>query len=146
MNKKELNFILQEGEGFKIEFKVSCDKSLAKEIVAFTNASGGRIFLGIDDTEDVKGVNVTNKLKSQIQDIARKCDPSIKVSFETVEYDSKSVLAVIVLEGDNKPYQCSTGFYLRQGSNSQKLSRDEIIDFSIGEGKIRKFPNILKRQ
>ena len=49
MNKKELKFILQQGEGQHIEFKESFDKSLAKEIVAFANAMGGRIFLGVDD-------------------------------------------------------------------------------------------------
>ena len=43
MNKKELEFILQKGEGQYIEFKESCDKSLAKEIVAFANAMGERI-------------------------------------------------------------------------------------------------------
>ena len=39
--------------------------------------------------------------------------------------------------GIDKPYKCSSGFYLRQGANSQKMTRDEILDFAIGEGKIR---------
>jgi len=43
--KKELELILQEGEGLKIEFKESFDKSISKEIVAFANSEGGRIFL-----------------------------------------------------------------------------------------------------
>ena len=47
MNKKEFNFILQEGEGQFIEFKENLNKSFAKEIVAFANASGGKIFLGV---------------------------------------------------------------------------------------------------
>lgn len=45
MYKKELELILQEGEGLKIEFKESFDKSISKEIVAFANSEGGRIFL-----------------------------------------------------------------------------------------------------
>ena len=45
MNKKELKFILQEGEGQFIEFKEFFDaKNLSKEIVSFANASGGKIF------------------------------------------------------------------------------------------------------
>jgi predicted HTH transcriptional regulator len=35
MNKKELNQILQKGEGQFVEFKENFDKDLAKEIVAF---------------------------------------------------------------------------------------------------------------
>ena len=74
MDKKELEFILQEGEGLKIEFKESFDKSLAKEIVAFANGEGGRIFLGVDDKSIMRGIKITNKLKSQIQDLANHCD------------------------------------------------------------------------
>ena len=57
MNKSELNFILQEGEGQFVEFKEQFDKNLAKEMAAFSNASGGRIFLGIDDKGNIKGID-----------------------------------------------------------------------------------------
>ena len=56
MDQNQLNFILQEGEGFKIEFKESLN-NIDKEIVAFANAQGGRIFLGVGDDDKVKGLN-----------------------------------------------------------------------------------------
>jgi len=134
MNEKELKMILAEGEGLKVEFKERFDsKNLAKEIVAFANTEGGRIFLGVSDEGEIKGTEITNRLKSQIQDIARNCEPSIKISFEEVG----KVLVIAVFEGENKPYQCSLGFYLREGPNSQKLSRDEILNFVTGVGKIK---------
>jgi ATP-dependent DNA helicase RecG len=50
MEEKELKFILQEGEGYKIEFKESFDpKNLSKEFVAFANSEGGKIILGVKD-------------------------------------------------------------------------------------------------
>ena len=134
MNGKKLDFILQEGEGQYIEFKESFDnKNFAKEIVAFANASGGKIFLGVDDKCKIKRIKITNKLRSQIQDLAKNCDPSIFVSFE----ESSGVLIIEIKEGNNKPYSCSSGFFMRIGPNSQKLKRDEIIELSIGEGKIK---------
>ena len=39
MNKQELNFILQEGEGFKIEFKENIN-GIDKDMTAFANAGG----------------------------------------------------------------------------------------------------------
>ncbi|MBT3417074.1 HEPN domain-containing protein, partial [Candidatus Woesearchaeota archaeon] len=48
MEKKILNFILQEGEGQYIEFKERLGLDFSKEIVAFANSSGGKIFLGVD--------------------------------------------------------------------------------------------------
>ena len=132
MNKKELQLVLEEGEGYRIEFKESLS-DIERELVAFANSSGGRIFLGITDTKEIKGAYITNKLKSQIQDIANNCQPAVRVSFE--EY--KNILVVNIKEGEDKPYKCSSGFYTRVGPNSQKLSRNEIIEFFKSEGKIR---------
>ena len=132
MNKQELQFILQRGEELKLEFKEGLN-GIDKEIVAFANTQGGRIFLGIGDNNKIKGIKITNKLKSQIQDIVRNCDPLIDI--KTKEFEN--ILIIEIKEGKDKPYKCSSGFYLRQGANSQKMSRDEILDFAIGEGKIR---------
>ncbi len=132
MDRKELGMILKEGEGYKIEFKESLN-NLDKELVAFANSSGGRIFLGVTDESEIKGIEITNELKSRIQDIANNCRPKIKISIEGFE----NILIINVREGDDKPYECSYGFYKRIGSNSQKMTRDEIIDFFKSEGKIR---------
>ena len=132
MDKKELDITLKEGEGYKIEFKEGLS-SLGKELVAFANSSGGRIFLGITDNCKVKGIQITNKLKSRIQDMANNCKPEVKISIE----DFNHILIINVHEGKDKPYECSSGFYKRIGPNSQKMTRDELVDFFKSEGKIR---------
>lgn len=134
MNEQEFNFIIEEGEGTFIEFKESFDaKSLAREIIAFSNTQGGRIFLGITDAGIIKGIKTTNQLKAQVQDVAHNCDPSLKVHLEKY----KDVLIINVFEGKDKPYVCSYGFFIRVGAQSQKLTRDEIFEFAISEGKIK---------
>jgi len=125
--------ILEFGEGQYIEFKESVDKNLQKEIVAFDNASGGKIYIGINDIGEIKGIDTTNKLKSQIQDTRYNCDPPILVNLKPMG----KILAVEVMEGTNKPYSCSSGFYMRMGANSQKMRRDEILALAIKTGKIR---------
>jgi ATP-dependent DNA helicase RecG len=55
MNRKELEIIIKEGEGYKIEFKEGIS-GLEKEIVAFANASGGKVFLGVADDGTIKGI------------------------------------------------------------------------------------------
>jgi len=132
MNKKELNFILQEGEGLKLEFKESLS-NLDKELVAFANSEGGRIFLGVSDNGEVKGLNITNKLKSQVQDIANNCDPSIKIRLEKFE----NILIINIEKGKDRLYRCKEGFFIRVGPNSQKLKRDEIVDLIHDSGKVR---------
>ena len=140
MRKNEFDFILQEGESYLIEFKENVDKSLSKEITAFANASGGRIFIGVNDDNIPTGISITNKIKSQVQNFAQNTQPSADIKLAVY----KNILVVEVAEGNNKPYQCSEGFFLRMGANSQKMQRDQIIEFLQYEGKI-KFDELLHK-
>ena len=132
MKKEDIELILEEGEGYLIEFKEKLS-NIDKEMVAFANGSGGKILMGISDTGKIIGINVTNKLKSQIQDIANNCDPAINIVLEKIE----NILIVHVKSGQDKPYHCSSGFYIRVGPNAQKMNRNQIIEFFQAEGKIR---------
>ena len=131
MKKKEFDFLLKEGEGYNLEFKET-DSNLAKEICALANANGGKVLLGVTDDSKIKGINITNKFKSQITDLVRNFDPKFQITLEEVD----NILIVNVPEGTNKPYSVNGKFYLRYGPNSQQLSRDEIREFFLKEGLI----------
>jgi len=102
-------------------------------MVAFANASGGSIYLGIGDDGQIVGVSDSNRLRSQIQDIANNCDP--RISIRIVSHGR--VIEVIVPEGSDKPYRSNDGFFLRTGPNSQQLTGDELFRFAIKSNKIR---------
>lgn len=138
MDKEDLQIILKEGEGYKVEFKES-QASFDKDLVAFANSSGGKVIFGVTDGGVVKGIEINNKIRTQIQDIANNCRPKIKLDVEELE----NVLIVSVSEGDDKPYECSSGFYKRIGPISQKMTRDEIIDLLKSEGKV-KFDELIE--
>ena len=132
MKKEELKFLIQQGEGYNVEFKEKYSPSIDKEICAMANATGGKILIGIDDKGKIVSAKLTNVLKSQIQDLARKFDPALSVDISELG----GVIIIDVPEGSKKPYSAGGKFYLRQGSNSQQLSRDEIKDFFVREGLI----------
>src|SRR3989344_272616 len=46
-------------------------------------------------------------------------------------------LIITIPEGKDKPYKCKNGFFVRLGPNSQKMTRNQIIEISVSEGKIR---------
>ena len=79
MKATDLDILLQEGEGAMLEYKEGLSSSFARELVAFTNTAGGRILLGVRDDGTVKGIADTNELRARIQDIARNCDPPVKI-------------------------------------------------------------------
>lgn len=132
MKKEELLKRISEGEGVLQEFKTSLSK-LDRTMVAFANAKGGILYLGVDDDGSFSGLRITNRLKAQVQSISRNTDPPVEISC----MDIGKALAIIVKEGEEKPYKCSDGFYLRSGATNQKLTRDEILDLAIRLNRIQ---------
>ena len=133
LSREEFNYILQNGESYLVEFKEQLNKSFSREITAFANASGGKIYLGVTDSANPKGIEITNKLKSQIQDIANNCQPPVHINL----HEYKNILIIEIPEGKDKPYQCADGFYIRMGANAQKMNREKIVDFLQAEGQLR---------
>ena len=129
MTPGDLDILLQQGEGTTIEFKENLSASFAREMVALANTIGGKILLGVRDDGTVSGIKDSNGLRARVQDIARNCDPPVKVRVEPVG----RVFAVHVRESDAKPVQCGDGFFWRQGAVTQKLNRNEIRDFFRAE-------------
>jgi len=131
MDEKTFNFILLKGEDYQTEFKENIG-GIEKDMVAFANAEGGNIFIGVSDDNRIKGIEITNKIKADIYSFARNCDPAIQINIS----EQKSTLIVHVPESTIKPHRCTQGFYLRVGSISQKLSVDEIRELFNKQGKL----------
>ena len=132
---EELALILEEGEGYTLEFKSAVNSDLPKELVAFANGSGGRVLIGVDDHNTIVGCDLTNKVLSQIEDMAAACDPPVAIRIEKLP--QHNILVLHVPEGANRPHRCNKGFYLRNGTNSQKMSTADITAFIQAEGRIR---------
>jgi ATP-dependent DNA helicase RecG len=142
MKNDDIQAILDLGEGQTIEFKESLAvNKLDREIVAFANASGGDIYCGVSDSGKIMGVSVSNAVKSQIQDIARNCDPPVAIKLEVL---TERILKIHVPESVSKPHQCASGFYLRIGSNSQKLRVSEVkLIMDAGQSSFDSRANLL---
>ena len=130
MTTSELHNLIRLGEVLTSEFKRSVPADLGREICAFANAIGGHVLIGVDDDGQVVGVTAMNRVKSEVQSIARNIDPPIAVAVEAVE----NVLVVTVPAGPNKPYMVAGKFYMRQAATTQQLNRDEIREFFFREG------------
>ena len=79
---EELALILEEAEGYTLEFKRDINSDLPKELVAFANASGGRILIGVNDQNQVVGCDLSNKRLAQMEDMAAACDPPVPIGWE----------------------------------------------------------------
>ena len=132
MKRKHLMDLIALGEGFTTEFKRANTSHLGREICAFANATGGIILVGVTDSGEIVGVVKHNRLKSEVQAIARSADPPIAVDVES----AGDVLMVTVPSQHSKPYSFGGKFFMRKGASSQQMFREEIREFFFKEGLI----------
>jgi ATP-dependent DNA helicase RecG len=119
---EQVKLLIREGEGLTVEFKQRYTPRIDEDIVAFANAKGGTLLLGVQDGGTVVGERLTNDLKAKINSLTRNCKPSIFVELAQVG----EVVAIVVPEGTEKPYSCGSGYYRRLDGNTQKMSHDEL--------------------
>ena len=122
MDAKELAKMVSAGEGPALEFKRAGSKNLGRELCAFANAAGGRILIGVEDTGHICGVDGHNRLKSDIQTIAHDAEPPIEVTVES----AGDALCVTIPEQGGKPHSFGGEYFVRDGANSRKMSREEV--------------------
>jgi ATP-dependent DNA helicase RecG len=97
-NMKQLEQLIATGEGYQLESKESIDKSLAKEVCAFANTDGGILLIGVIDAGKIKPLNITNELKSRVQDTINQIEPKIRV--EIVIHED-GILQINIPKGAN---------------------------------------------
>lgn len=122
-------------ENQKVEFKQEYVQDIRKEVMAFINAEGGVILigvrkdgvvLGVDDPDEVM-LQTANSLKDSLVP-----DVMPFVSIRTVELEQKPVVEIEVSTGTNRPYYLrekglrSGGVYVRKGSSSQPVTDEGI--------------------
>ncbi|OQX77990.1 MAG: hypothetical protein B6D64_07430 [Bacteroidetes bacterium 4484_276] len=140
LTEQDIKSIAQSGEGYNAEFKISVPskvRELAGEVCAFANAAGGVVLLGVDDNNEIKGIEISSSKRSAIQNALTGLNPHLYCPFYFVEVGGKQVGVIDVPSGLQKPYTVSGAIYIRQGANSQKItSVGQMRDFFQQSGRI----------
>ena len=114
--------LLAEGEHERLEFKQAMPKNLADHIAGMANTAGGTILIGVTDEGEPVGVQASNRLLGQIQDMAGNCDPSVNARAFVLD----NVIVVEVEESRQKPVQSKGGFFQRVGASTRKMRHDDV--------------------
>ncbi len=110
-----------------VELKSIVTEDIKKEIIAFANSQGGKLFLGVQDDGTVSGLDDPDGAALQVSNMVRdaiKPDITMFLHYKTLEAEGKQIVAITVQRGTNRPYYIAKkglrpeGVYVRQGYSS----------------------------
>jgi len=120
--------LISRGECETIEFKKTTAllREGIKTLCAFANTHGGFLFFGIKDNGDILGQQISDEtIKNIANEIKLNTDPKIYPSIEKIIINNKSCVMVTVEESPLKPHLAYGRPYIRVGSASQQLDRNQ---------------------
>jgi len=139
MNLYELKKIASLGEGQHIEFKKNANhpKQIVKEIVGFANATGGSLFVGINDDGTLSGLKFAEDDAIFLSTVIEEnIIPELVIKYEIIPLSkASSILHFRIEEGIEKPYGL-------RGSNDTKKVLYRVNDQCIQAS--RELKNILR--
>lgn len=115
-------------------------KSLSNHIVAFANADGGTLVIGIEDNGEITGIDAW---KNQINEILRIpfdfCKPSVLVESEFVPCKDKDgnenhILIMTIPQSTELHANQQDDVYYRMGDKSQRLSFEDRLRLMYAKG------------
>jgi ATP-dependent DNA helicase RecG len=116
-----------------IEFKPNFNEDVIETLVAFANAKGGKVFIGIDD----KGIPVKNfiigkeSIQNWINEVKTKTQLQIIPDWEIVNYESTECVAFGVQEYPIKPIACRGKYFKRVNNANHLLSVTEVVNLHL---------------
>lgn len=114
-------------ESETVELKEVVVDDIKKEIIAFANCDGGKLYIGVRDDGTVIGLDNADSVSLQISNMVRdaiKPDITMFLHYETIVENGKNVVVVDIQRGTDRPYYLAKkgmrpeGVYVRQGYSS----------------------------
>jgi hypothetical protein len=112
--------------------------AILRDVVAFANSGGGRVYLGLSAAEKrpIAGVEEPGALIAELTaEISAQITPAVPVAIEEVISDGKPIVVLEVPDGPQKPHAITPGgIFVRRGAESAPATRDEIVQMVTGSG------------
>ena len=131
---ERLDLMRRGGENEAVEFKEAIPKGdgIPRAVAAFANGGGGTIIIGIEDrTGEVAGVEDAATCRDHLVDFVRnKVRPSPKYELFTCTLQGRTVVAMRVEPGDDRPYGVTGNggprYFVRRGATNRVAEPEEL--------------------
>ena len=129
--RSETKRLLEGQEGRQVDFKAAHQGVDAEDLVAFANAGGGTILVGVKEVEtpeglqrgQVVGCRISDDIKLVFVNKAASCRPPVEIEITIENLRDKPIYRIDIPEGMRKPYCTEKGTY-KMRSDGRNLAID----------------------
>jgi ATP-dependent DNA helicase RecG len=119
------------GQGPLVQYLAGADPdALAEALVAFANADGGTILVGVDEHGRPNGEMYEDELESALRVAERGVRPPVQVGWERIESEAGTCIAINVPRSPLLHALADGRVLIRTGLDNRPLSGDEIRQLS----------------
>lgn len=132
MSKTELESLIQQGEGERVEFKRSFRNDAVETVVAFANSRGGSLVVGVDDDGAPVGTTFGREtLPTILNRIGNATEPTVVPEVELTDVDGRTVCVITVAEYPLKPVSTRGRCFRRVGNSNSQMPPAEIAQMHM---------------
>ena len=125
----QIESLLQQTESDVLELKSSFGKESIEALVAFANAQGGTVLIGVNDSHQVVGTSVSpESIQQWINQIKSVTAPSVVPEVELYKVRGKTVVAFWVPAYPVKPVSLKGKYFIRRQNSNHLMSLEEIAN------------------
>lgn len=139
MNIDKVELLARQGESQTVEFKASTAQlqGVVDTLCAFLNGQGGTVLIGIKNSGEIVGQNVTDNTKQEIARELIKLEPAAKVDVHYIPIKAnKKVITFQVNAGNHAPYVHDGRPYQRNESSTHRMSQHHYKQLLVERGQL----------
>jgi predicted HTH transcriptional regulator len=125
---EQIKKLISQGETTTIQFKIRTEDAykMGVEMVAFSNAQGGILVIGINDkTGVISGLSFEEIQQANallVNAASENVKPAIIINTETINIDGQNIIVATIPKGKDKPYKDNKGIiWMKNGSDKRKV-------------------------
>ncbi len=106
MKSQYIQRLIAGGENQRVDFKfeISDSRKIARTFVAFANADGGKLLIGVKDNGTIAGIRAEEEKYMANNAVNLYCSPPVEFTSHEWTIEGKKVLEIKIPSGINKPY------------------------------------------
>ena len=123
---------IPKAESKTVEFKSTFNQDVIVSLVAFANADGGDVYVGVRDDGKIVGVHLAVESETTwVNEIKSKTAPAIVPEADRIMVGKKTVMRLHIAPLPVKPTSVQGRYYVRKAKSNHLMSLAELSDLYL---------------